>query len=420
MNGKNMAVTGIVVILILSTPTLVCSDNEGTGSTDASDSNNPPTVDSPGSTGELKDPENDRFKELEMPAPQEKKPNRLVAWWKLDEADGNDVADSSGNGCLGTLRLVLSGTLSRSTVLMAKYLGIMLSLGVSLLLGLMIHLLIVGSAPDVQLGLHQWFRIGTLIVLSIVCISVFVWLGLLVSCRVHLENHSMVILLLVWVGLVFLVPSFGRITSDMFSPAPSHTERERELSDVLQDVSDECSAGKFGENAGNWNSYNDNPPAAAKYHQARGRAKNQVMERHFNQLVDQVETGRRLTALSPRVLYQRAAESIAGVGVSQVTALYKQIKDYQNVLQEFIVSQDARDPGSNHLFFPFPSERIIGLWEPISQKSVDFDTVPQFRERPLALGRALILIIWDMGVLVLLNIVLFVATYVSFLRYDVR
>jgi LPXTG-motif cell wall-anchored protein len=27
--------------------------------------------------------------------------NRLVAWWRLDETDGNEVADSSGNGCSG-------------------------------------------------------------------------------------------------------------------------------------------------------------------------------------------------------------------------------------------------------------------------------------------------------------------------------
>jgi hypothetical protein len=36
-------------------------------------------------------------------APQGKKPNKLVAWWKLDEADGNDVADSSGNDRVGRL-----------------------------------------------------------------------------------------------------------------------------------------------------------------------------------------------------------------------------------------------------------------------------------------------------------------------------
>ena len=47
--------------------------------------------------------ESDCFSKLEMPAPRERRQNRLVAWWKLDEADGNDVADSSDNGCLGRL-----------------------------------------------------------------------------------------------------------------------------------------------------------------------------------------------------------------------------------------------------------------------------------------------------------------------------
>jgi len=33
----------------------------------------------------------------------EKQPGKLIAWWRLDEADGNDVADSSGNGNAGGL-----------------------------------------------------------------------------------------------------------------------------------------------------------------------------------------------------------------------------------------------------------------------------------------------------------------------------
>jgi hypothetical protein len=47
-------------------------------------------------------------KVVESPLPtsvaaQQVQPNTLVAWWKLDEADGNDVADSSGNGHAGRL-----------------------------------------------------------------------------------------------------------------------------------------------------------------------------------------------------------------------------------------------------------------------------------------------------------------------------
>lgn len=44
--------------------------------------------------------------ESALPAPQsveEKHKNKLIAWWRLDEADGNDVVDSSGNGYSGRL-----------------------------------------------------------------------------------------------------------------------------------------------------------------------------------------------------------------------------------------------------------------------------------------------------------------------------
>jgi len=39
----------------------------------------------------------------ESHTPTEKKPSKLIAWWKLDEATGSEAADSSGNGCVGRL-----------------------------------------------------------------------------------------------------------------------------------------------------------------------------------------------------------------------------------------------------------------------------------------------------------------------------
>jgi hypothetical protein len=51
---------------------------------------------------------------------------------------------------------------------------------------------------------------------------------------------------------------------------------------------------------------------------------------------------------------------------------------------------------------------------------VDFDTVPKFREKEWALGESLRLAIWDIGLLVLFNFVFFAASWVSFMKYDVR
>jgi hypothetical protein len=46
--------------------------------------------------------------------------------------------------------------------------------------------------------------------------------------------------------------------------------------------------------------------------------------------------------------------------------------------------------------------------------------VPKFRERELALGASLKLAVWDIGLLAIINLGLFAAAFVSFLRYDVR
>jgi len=320
----------------------------------------------------------------------------------------------------GTLGLMLSGTIPRFTILLGKYLGILLGLGVAIFLGLLFQLLIVTLTPEIQLSPSQWYQISTVVVLSLIYVSLFIWLGLFVSCRVHQENHSMVILLLIWVGLIFLVPSFGRLLSDVCCPAPTQSQRQRELASALETVDKAMQAGKFGPGAGSWNSYNDNPPAGARYYQARVSATNHAHEKHFNQMVEQVLTGRRLTAFSPRILYQRAAESIVGVGVYHVTALYQQVKDYQAQWREFITARDAQDPDSLHLLFQFPALWLAENWNVISKQPVDYQNIPQFRERPLALGQSLKSAVWDIGTLVLFNMVLSAAAFVSFLRYDVR
>ena len=182
------------------------------------------------------------------------------------------------------------------------------------------------------------------------------------------------------------------------------------------------SSGKFGENAGAMtddpNSPINNPPARARYMIAGLNARNQVIENHHRKMVAQVFAGRNFTCLSPVVIYQRASEAIAGTGISHCVNLRQQIRQYQDNLKEYIRTEDTKDPNSLHLIFP--EEGCARSWRTISHNPVDFDTVPRFQERDLALGQSLKLAIWDIGLLLLFNLVFFAASFVSFLRYDVR
>jgi ABC-type transport system involved in multi-copper enzyme maturation permease subunit len=320
----------------------------------------------------------------------------------------------------GTLRLMLSGTIPRYEVLLGKYLAAMLTLIIPLLIGLIVSLIIVISSSDVVIGGAAWLKILAIILLSLLYLSVFVLLGVFFSSRVAHSANCMVILLLIWVGLVILVPSLGRIISDVSSECPSRADFERKLHEVVSEIWN--NADKYGKNAGsmshNPNWPKNNPPARARLRTATTNAINQVRDNHHNQLLAQTLTGRSATCFSPVVIYQRASEAITGTGINHCVNLYQQIRQYQAGLKEYIRGEDAHDPNSLHLIFD--EEGCARSWKAISHKPVDFATVPKFQERDLALGQSLKLAIWDIGLLALFNLVFFAASYVSFLRYDVR
>ena len=161
-----------------------------------------------------------------------------------------------------------------------------------------------------------------------------------------------------------------------------------------------------------------NPPARARYANAGAEAVNQVVEEYHNGMIAQALVGRNLTCISPAVIYQRASEIIAGVGINHCVNLFQQVKQYKIQLKEYIRDMDREDPDSLHLLFD--EEHSVVEWNAVSKRPVNFDNVPKFQERELALGESLKLAIWDIGLLVLFNLVFFAAAFVSFLKYDVR
>jgi ABC-type transport system involved in multi-copper enzyme maturation permease subunit len=318
----------------------------------------------------------------------------------------------------GTLRLMLAGTIPRYTVLLGKYFAAMFTLGIPLLIGLLVSLVIVVSSKDIAIPPGEWLKILTIVLLSFLYLSIFVLLGVFVSSRTAHSANSMVILLLVWVGLGILVPSFGRIVSDLSSKSVTQIELRRKLDEALKHISSD----KYGKNAGsmstNLNDPINNPPAHAKFITAKTNTRNQVMDDHHNRMVAQVSAGWNLARISPTVIYQRASEAVAGTGISHCVNLYQQIKPYQDNLKQYIRDEDVKDPNSLHLIFP--EESCARSWRTISHNPVDFDNVPKFQERDLELSQSLKLAIWDIGLLALFNLVFFAASFVSFLRYDVR
>lgn len=243
-----------------------------------------------------------------------------------------------------------------------------------------------------------------------------------VSSRTAHSSNSIILLLLIWVGLVVLLPRLGRITSDIYYKSPSATESRKKIDDNKGQIFDEMRAGKFGKNA--FHSPVDrsdpscNPPGTARYWNTLYDSTNQIYEQHYNKMLTQAFASRNFASISPMVIYQQASEAIAGTGINRCANLYQQIKRYKDKLKEFVLAEDQKDSDSLHLLFAFGT--AVKNWEAISDNPVDFESVPKFAEHDLGLGESLQLAIWDIGLLAIFNLVFFAAAFVSFLRYDVR
>lgn len=319
----------------------------------------------------------------------------------------------------GTLRQMLASTIPRHEVLLGKYIGVMLAIGIPLFIGMLVSLIIVVASNVAIISGLDWLKIFCIVLVSFLYLSIFILLGMFVSSRTAYPANSMVILLLVWVVLVILIPSFGRIISEVSGKAPNPSELKRKLTEVSSEIWNNNE--RYGERAGsastdlNWPG--NNPPARARLRNALANAQNQVREDYQNKMLAQAFIGRNLTCFSPTVIYQRASEAIAGTGIRRCVNIREQIKEYQANLKEYIVGKDADDPLSLHLLFP---EGLVRAWRAISFNPVDFATVPKFQEHEVALGQSLKLAVWDIGLLALFNLVFFAGAFVSFLRYDVR
>jgi ABC-type transport system involved in multi-copper enzyme maturation permease subunit len=285
---------------------------------------------------------------------------------------------------------------------------------------MLVSLIIIIPSNDIVIDGGRWLKIVILILVSLLYLSLFVFLGMFVSSRTSHSANSMAILLLVWVISVILLPSLCRIVFDITCEEPTEQELQRQLRESRNAIWG--NSARYGKNAGSMsNNLSDsmnNPPARARLQNAVMDARNQLLQEHHNKWLEQALARRNFACFSPAVIYQRVCEAIAGTGINRCNDVYRQVKRYRADLREFIRSADVEDPQSLHLIGP--EHNMAASWRAISHNPVDFDSIPKFQERTMTVRQSLKLAIWDIGLLILINLCLFAATFVSFLRYDVR
>jgi ABC-type transport system involved in multi-copper enzyme maturation permease subunit len=227
----------------------------------------------------------------------------------------------------GTLKLMLSNALPRSTLMAGKWLGSFFSLAVPFLLITLIGIALLSLSPSFRLGGAAAGRLAFLLGLSLAYIALFLSLGLLVSALTRRSSSSLVILLLAWALLVFVLPNLGTLAARQFVDVPSvkalNEKRDQVWTrEVLLSFTD---------------------PAGLAPHLAAINSELDRMEEDYRVRFDRlVRLARALNRISPAAGFVATATEAAGTGIAEEGRLKREVLSYKNrILPE--VLKDKKD-----------------------------------------------------------------------------
>ena len=319
----------------------------------------------------------------------------------------------SGERETGTLSLLMANSVSRATVLLAKFIGAFLSIMVPLIIGILLNLLIVNTSDLVSFDGSEWARIGIILVISAIYLSIFLWLGLFISSQFSNSSSSLLTLLLIWIVFVVLIPNTMGVLASGFKQVPPRSEISR-TKKAKEDEID--TRHKEGDKLYRTGSPSDQPPKIevlrmwADYLNEHADAKNRIEDEHLNKQFAQIEFTQQITRLSPAAIYKYAVESFAGTGFARHKRFVQQSRRYRQQFVDFIKSEDSGDNESHHIYL---------VKEGLSQKPVPFNSIPKFSEK-LTLDITFKSAMLDLMLLVSLALLLFIAAVLGFMQSDVK
>jgi len=355
----------------------------------------------------------------------------------------------------GTLRLVISNSISRTTILFGKFIGGIASLIIPFILALLAGVLYISVNPAIQWDGSAWAELVLLTAASIIFITLFYLLGLLVSTFSRYSSTSILNCLFLWVLLILVIPNVCPYISAQLCRIPSIKEtkrRDREIEmrsieaarEYMKEsvkefklkygtLFSEFESMEFG-GIGTWFCLGrDAGPEHEKAAQQRAdadpefkaminafreeveKAQNELMRiRRANPFLDdlhrkaalQTNLAKNLACISPFANFVYVARDLTGTGLRSLDYLEQTKDEYKRQVLSYVEKKidDAR-------------EKDPALGE---DSFLDVSDRPRFMFKEETLKDKLTEVLPYWGILVLFNVVFFAAAFTGFMRYDVR
>lgn len=132
----------------------------------------------------------------------------------------------------GTLKLMLSSPVPRTTIILSKIAGAFCSLVIPLLIPIIIGILAIYLVNDVNWGAEEWIRVSLILLSCILYISIFLVLGIFISCLVARPSNAFLILVLLWLSFVWVLPRISLFAATLYANIPAAYEIDQRKGEI--------------------------------------------------------------------------------------------------------------------------------------------------------------------------------------------
>jgi len=351
----------------------------------------------------------------------------------------------------GTLRQVVSNSVSRTTILCGKFIGGAASLLIPFILALLVGVLYINLSPTIQWDGSAWAELGLLTVASVTFITLFYLLGLMVSTLSRYSAVSILNCLFLWVLLILVIPNLSPYVSAQIYRIPSikKTERRnlelerhsitlaRELqTEVLREFQSkygklfsELESMRFGGLVGEvgpeyieaaqqraaadpefkamMNAFREERSQAASHAwQARYKEEKILWEDLNTKAAAQTKLARNMACISPLANFVYVARDLTGTGLRALKHFERVDGEYKGGVWQYADKKLKEGREKNPAFN--------------RESFIDLSNRPRFAFNEEVLKDKLASVLPYWGILVLFNVVFFVSAFAGIMRYDVR
>jgi len=328
----------------------------------------------------------------------------------------------------GTLRMVLSNSIPRVQIVIAKlagaWLGLTIPLVVPILLGVLLILLFGVPAQG-----DDWWKIASVIGVSILYFTFFIALGICVSAITKRSATSFLLLLAAWLIMIAIIPGLSTMVASQMVKVSSISEIESKKERYAVDrwarysrdrrqIFEQRRNARTGLSAEEAREFWEEHQAELVQEEEELRWVAAADVHQFSQQLEQDLSNQKaalddlafkLSRFSPTSAYQLAVMNIAGTNVTMKRRYERSMHEYRMAVDSFVNTKRLEQRNQ-------PREK----WAQYGEEPLDLSQMPRYQPPRQTFSDVLVLSIVDVGLLALYTLLAVSAGFVAFLRYDVR